>query len=130
MSAFNRRWFRFVLLTGFVLLTMFCIWLGVQAKWIHDRHKALESNIGLQGRLAGGAMTHGHYIAYYKRLKCDAPWSIRILGEPGMGTVFVGQLRESNHVFSPVDKNEVARLKALFPEADVREGAPTQIVSD
>src|SRR5713101_1137558 len=38
----RRRWFRFSLRTLFVLLTLFCVWLGVQVKWIQDRHKALD----------------------------------------------------------------------------------------
>jgi len=37
----HRRWFRFSLRTVLVLLTLFCVWLGVQVKWIRDRHDVL-----------------------------------------------------------------------------------------
>ncbi len=38
------RWatWRFSLRAFFVLLTLFCVWLGVHVKWIEDRHEALE----------------------------------------------------------------------------------------
>jgi len=35
-----RRWFRFSLRTLFVVLTILGVWLGVQVKWIKDRHAA------------------------------------------------------------------------------------------
>jgi len=42
MTPLPRRWFRYSLRTLFVLVTVFCIWLGVQVKWIGDRHEALQ----------------------------------------------------------------------------------------
>jgi hypothetical protein len=33
----RRPWFRYSLRTLFVLVTLLCVWLGVQAKWIRDR---------------------------------------------------------------------------------------------
>ena len=87
-----RRWFRFSLRTLFILLTLFGVWLGVQVKWIRDRNQLIETN-----RLsteAGGV----------------APWTIRLLGEPGYATIFV------NANYGQSLDNEVQRL---FPEAVV-----------
>ena len=36
----RRRWFRFSLRTFFILITIFGVWLGVQAKWVRDRREA------------------------------------------------------------------------------------------
>jgi len=41
-APLRRRWFRYSLRTLFVLVTVFCVWLGVQVKWIHDRREVVR----------------------------------------------------------------------------------------
>ena len=38
----RRRWFRFSLRTGFVLLTLFCIWLGWNVHQVRERESVLR----------------------------------------------------------------------------------------
>ena len=102
----RRRSLRFSLRTAFVLLTLSGIWLGVQVKWIRDRREVLgEHDYGLV--FAG--VPHKH-----------APWSIRILGEPGYGLVRA-HTDPSN---TDEDNRRIEReLKRLYPEAaDVSAG--------
>jgi len=78
-----------VSLRGFFMLValsgVLC-WLGVQVKWITNRHEALS------GRLA---MIGG-----------KAPWSLRIVGEPGIEAIWYTG-----------DPEEWRQLQVLFPEA-------------
>jgi len=87
----RRRWFRYSLRTFFVLLTMLCVWLGVQVKWISDRHEAVRDDPDA-----------------FVDIETKAPWSIRLLGERGQFAIVVG----SGH-----SEEEYSRLKSLFPEA-------------
>ena len=98
-----RRWFRFSLRTFFVLVTLLGVWLGVQFKWIHDRREALRWLIDLPPVRANIFLTGQ-----------KAPWSIRILGANGVGRIEM-------HLESPHEDGQfsVAKLKALFPEAEV-----------
>jgi len=80
-----------------VLLTIFCIWLGVQVKWIHDRHEALE--------------WLGKDQTYSQAGKKPAPWSLRLLGEEGVEFICI-------HTSGPGQTVEdQKRLERLFPEA-------------
>jgi len=100
----RRRWFRFSLRTFFVVLTLFCVWLGVQVKWIHDRHEALKSV---------------HQAGYDARSYKPAPWSLRFI-ERGVPFIVVEpEFAESSE--------KVSELKRLFPEATIytpRDGLP------
>jgi len=98
-DAPRRRWFRFSLRTFFVVLTIFGIWLGVQVKWIRDRHEFL-------------ARQNGRTPPRRLLFVCDngdaaAPWSIRFLGERGIYGITVAD----------VDHATETRIKGLFPEA-------------
>src|SRR4051812_48362793 len=92
----RRRWFSYSLRTFFVVLTIFGVWLGVQVKWIRDRHEAIQSTtatIGWPG---------------------VAPLSLRVLGEKGAGVIgcdWTGDIE--------VDRALRNRIQRLFPEADV-----------
>ena len=102
----KRRWLRFSLRTMFVVVTILGLWLFPQLKWIRDRHAALgwvstqatywQDMPVQQGSFPGG----------------QAPWQIRMLGEPGM-----------EMIVAIVEKDEVTRkqreLQSLFPEAHV-----------
>ena len=105
----RRRWFRFSLRTFFVLLTIFCVWLGVQVKWIRDRHEALQLHDSISVDFYGGIIVEGggsRMISHSPKAK--APWGIRIFGEAGVGTILVDP-----------PETDYSRLTALFPEAKV-----------
>src|SRR5712671_3365606 len=79
----RRRWFRYSLRTFFVVLTIFGVWLGVQVKWIRDRHAAIELH-------HCGAYRTGHEpVETHFITPKDAPLSIRVLGEPGIAEIIM-----------------------------------------
>ncbi len=88
----HRRWFRFSLRTFLVLLTLFCVWLGIQVQWIKDRHDVLA-----------------RYPDISDSACPSAPWSIRILGERGVGVILL----------SGADDAERERIVGLFPESQI-----------
>lgn len=100
MSEKPRRWFRYSLRTFFVLLTVFAVWLGVQVKWIRDRHAALA------WAEAHAAVGEEAYPAATR----DAPWSLRLLGEDGVTMIVI---------CSDDKEYSLEGLKRLFPEADI-----------
>ena len=96
-----RRWFRFSLRTMFILLTLFGLacWVSVQVKWVRDRHQAVD-------RLG------------FSEERVNAPWSIRIFGEPGYKNVYV-IIRRSDQ--PTADDQRIKReIEPLFPEAEVQ----------
>ena len=95
-----RRTFRFSLRTMLVVLTLAAAWLAVQAKWVRDRHAALE-------RLDGAGYTTTGYPSYR-----DPPWQLRLFGERSVDGIVVHRLKDA-------DGRKVEELKRLFPEADV-----------
>ena len=96
----RRRWFRFSLRTFFVLLTVFGVWLGVQVKWIRDRHQALGEK---------------HYGRVFAGIPRQAPWSIRILGESGYALVRA----HTDPACTDEDNKRIeCELKRLYPEAE------------
>ena len=100
-----RRWFRFSLRTLFVLLTLFGVWLGVQVKWIRDRDQALIWVL----------QNHGFFFNP-ESLPAMAPWSLRLLGEAGVGEI---NFRMVHQPESELEEREKV-LKTLFPEAFIR----------
>ena len=62
LSRPERLPFRFSLRTFLLLLTVFGVWLGVQVKWVRDRHDALEWL--RSGRISSPWLrNHGSYIS-------------------------------------------------------------------
>jgi len=90
------RWPQISLRAFFALVTFAGVvcWLGVQLKWIHDRHEALE-RYRAHHQDPFGVFDLRVVIGGHK-----APWSIAILGERGVRGL-------------PKDDAELARL---FPE--------------
>ncbi len=122
----RRRWFTFSLRTGFVLLTLFCVWLGVQVKWIHDRHEALHK---LSARQWPVRIPEQNFRPLLRDLQQEsasvfaqieeralvnpygmAPLSLRVFGEHGAQAIIVAD---------NVSESDLARLARLFPEAAV-----------
>jgi hypothetical protein len=85
------RWFHFSLRTLFVVVTMACVWLGMQVKWIRDRQRAIDTVSGWS-------------------LGARAPWSIRLLGEQGVDRIVLDPQTAKK-------RERVQQLRHLFPEA-------------
>jgi len=92
----RRRWFSYSLRTFFVVLTVFCVWLGVQVKWVHGRQWARawikESDGYFENDIA-------------------APWSIRLFDN---GTRFIDL--PFGRELTP---SQTVKLRQLFPEAQI-----------
>src|ERR1051325_1994022 len=92
----SRRWFRFGLRTLFMLVTILGVWLGVQVKWIRGRHEAIAHHKLLNGEIVRYAKwpVHSNLIFIRPAEVAKAPWSIRILGETGINTIFVNEEKQ------------------------------------
>lgn len=109
----KRRCLQFSLGTLFLAVTVLCVWLGVQTKWIRDRQEARR-------------WLEKHDCKFYSNVDVDpsdpfgvepkdAPWPIRILGEEGVSQIYLHL-----HVISSDEaKLRKTMLEQQFPEADV-----------
>ena len=122
----RRRWFRYSLRTLFVVLTVFCVWLGVQVKWIRDRREArewIEAQGGALLEEEGRAVTiedvgYGSSRTIGMSKVSDparmAPLSIRLFGAKSVLYIYLPQSAGASN-----DKR--SELKGLFPESEIRE---------
>jgi hypothetical protein len=102
-----RRSFRFSLGTFFVLLTIFCIWLSVQAQWIRDRRKYLsEHPDALEFQIPPTIERAG------------APGLLGLFGEQGV-TVLAVAIQGGDPPREISEFPEVQQAKQLFPEAKI-----------
>lgn len=101
--ATRRHWFRFGLRTMFVVLTVFSLWLGWQAKIVRDRREArkwIDENDGIV------TMPTAQDIEWDKKL--TVPVIRRALGdEPVYDIMMPPSAKDS----------EFNRMRSLFPEA-------------
>jgi hypothetical protein len=108
-SAPKRRWFRFSLRTLLVVVTVLGSvlgWVTWNLNWIRERHATMT---------------------WYKQNGCGpvnvfqdgtkAPWSIRILGEPGYGTILLDV--KLNRIPTADDQRVKRQVELLFPESTV-----------
>jgi len=87
-----------------IFLGVFFGWLGVKVKWISDRHESLERVKSDWGRL-------GTIRSATRQIERQAPWSLRVLGEPGVTFIVV----------KTDSAEQLNLLRALFPEASFGE---------
>ena len=119
MTAPKRRWFAYSLRTLFVVVTMLCVvlgWLAYSIRWISQRHDALAHlHIGSYAG-PGGVVCNNVMLDLSQQFLAQAardvkpPWSIRLLGETGVGTI---------SVYGPNHATIAENLARLFPEASV-----------
>lgn len=83
----KRRYLEFSLGTMFAAVTVLCIWLGVQVKWIRDRSDAREW-LKRHDCVVWGDEWH---VAGKRWIVRNAPWTIRIMGEPGVCMVMLNE---------------------------------------
>ena len=110
------RWFAFSLRTMFIMVAMLCLaisWVTYQVRWVRERHSSMEL---LRGRLTfanGTLYKNGNerFVTFWVHVKIKpAPWSLRVLGEPGAGYL----------IFDLPDSGpELTQLRSLFPEASI-----------
>jgi hypothetical protein len=105
-----RRWFRYSLRMLFVVVTVLGVWLGVQVKWIRDRHEALEW-LSQQGYLLHNSYTAAHTP--------DSPRILRLFGESGVKEI---DLYAPKSIEQPAYHTDA--LIKLFPEANIYEQVP------
>jgi hypothetical protein len=103
--AFRSGRFRFTLRAFLIFLTIQGIalgWLGLQLKWIEDRHESLSDS--------------AYFVVYHESAvgPAHAPWGIRILGEDGVAVIIVAPGSPDN-----VQWRDPDRLQRLFPEATI-----------
>jgi hypothetical protein len=119
-SPASRR-FHFCLRALFVVMTILGVllgWLGVQLKWIHDRHEALRWIADYRARqlaAESGSMlplVRGEYVS---NSGSKAPWSLRIFGEKGVERFEVEQ-----DWVNPDTGYSVSELRSLFPKSEVK----------
>jgi hypothetical protein len=129
VAAPKRRWLRFSLRTLFVMVTMLCCvvaWLFYAVRWIRERHDALAhlhigSYAGSAGAVCNNVPIDVDQITSAAR-DAKPPWSIRLLGEAGVGTIAV---------YGPQHALIAENLRRLFPEASVRsQDAPPQTAAE
>ena len=104
-----RRWFRFSLRTCFVVLTLFAVWLGVQVKWVSDRRAARQWIAEHQPQPEAGRYTWYTLSPTYTRP--PLPWVLKALREQPVHLISIA--------VGPDDREDVERLRKLFPEAEV-----------
>jgi hypothetical protein len=97
----KRRWFRFSLRTLFVLVTVLCIWLGHSLTWIRQRHTVFHRHHPALRSMSRNGIRTDH---------ANAPWSIRLLGEPGAVAILLKR---------GTSAAERERIQQLFPEAEI-----------
>ncbi len=111
MTAPKRQWFAFSLRTLFVVVTVSACWLGYQLNWIKERHSLIGApqQTGVEPEY-GIALMPMSLLASLQVESKDAPWPLRWLGERGVCTLYI---RDN------MSESEVARIRALFPEAEI-----------
>jgi hypothetical protein len=109
MSALapSRRLFRFSLRTLFVVVTVFCVWLGYNLNWLRQRRAVIQDSQSIQ-------------LIMEPR---SAPGLLWVFGEQGYQQLIPHYYTSAwDPPFSPADLRELRlerqRLRALFPEAE------------
>ncbi len=99
----NRRWLRFSLRTLFVLVALVGCWLTYEMNWVRQRRHEI---------ITGAVVAHDDAAVYAR-----APGALSIFGEQGYKSITV--LIPNCHRITPADKQKAARIRRLFPEAEV-----------
>ena len=107
MTSPPRRWFRFSLRTMFVLVTMACVWLGWQVKWLKDRERASAEHIEEMLKDENKPLRRRCYNLTRLIEETLPPWQIRLLGGDGVKQ------------FDRVSLEQVGRFRSLFPESEI-----------
>jgi hypothetical protein len=111
-----KRWMQFSLKSFFAFATVFMVvssWFAVQIKWVRDRHNALHWIESTQDDPPFYGGTVGGIEPPFPD-DDRTPWTLRLLGEKGVGMVLV-----DDHWLGPSAPYSLDELRRLFPEAEV-----------
>ncbi len=97
----RRRWFRFSLRTLFVVVTVFAVWLGWNARQVRQRERMLQSY---------GVLFYGNAPSVNSQKKLPFLWSV-------LGAKYIGTIQLPPDEFT---NDDLRRFQVAFPEADVR----------
>ena len=92
-----RRWFRFSLRTLFLLVTVFCVWLGYHLNWMRERHAFLAS------------LPKDWQPPPWNTHNTLAPLGLWLLSETGITSIYIAKGEDEKINLAP----------KLFPEARV-----------
>ncbi len=112
----KRRWLQFSLRGMLLIVAAVSLWLGYYVNWKNDRREA-RAWIDAHFIAHAGA---GHIVL---ESPPDFPWMLKMLGEEPMPFILMAH-RPSDGVSRPVPDEYyrlVARVRKLFPEAEVRD---------
>lgn len=111
---------RFRLGTLLVCVTLLCLWLGYQMRWVHQRRDALawieshqpdDIHRFNEPYFGGGRLIKPSWIRFEP---AQAPWILRLLGEPRVWSFIV---LDRTKIAEP-EEETLDRLQRFFPEAE------------
>ena len=106
----KRRYLQFSLGTMFAAVTVLCIWLGVQVKWMRDRQEARKWLREHDCRVIGNSEKRLLDDDEYGPVTFLAPWSIRLFGEEGVYCIVLNENPDSS-------TSTPRHWRRLFPES-------------
>jgi len=129
----RRRWFRFSLRTLLVVVLLLAVplaWMGVQLKWIRDRHAfrlkhltSIQGGINLNQERAAKLVASGFPKAAGRHIA--PPGMLWLFGEYAFANLDVAvssddvrQINGDSYVI-PANHAEVVAAKRLFPESEI-----------
>ena len=123
-NAPKKRLTRFALLIAFVAFLAACLWGRAQIEWVNERREVTNLENDDPGNIViavgfGGSTPDPTDPTLPVEPGPLAPWTVRMLGEEGVAMIWIDSR-------APAEKKsaELARLRGLFPEADVSEAPP------
>ena len=103
-----RRWFRFSLRTMFVVVTVFCVWLGYQLNWIRQRREFLTT------------VSQRYFIVRPKGyVERWAPRGLWLLAERGVSKMTIASSDEIKGQPHEEFSAALVKAKGLFPESTI-----------
>lgn len=118
----KRRWFRFSLRTLFVVVTVFCSWLGYELNWIRERHELLARQKAIAVGSEEIALPTCGLSWLWVPPKVDrAPSPLWIFGEQPITNLEITQIVDDDVLNQPqiAEQREFELAHSLFPEAIV-----------
>jgi hypothetical protein len=120
----RRRWVQFSLRTLFVLVTVCAIWLGVEFKWIRQRHEFLTHQDALATAFSEATIDRDISVVKADILpeSTKSPGILWLLGEQGLSSLDVLIVVDDRDLdlqrpLSTYD--DAAQARRLFPEAQI-----------
>ena len=103
-TAPKRRWYQFGLPTFFVVVTVFCVWLGYHVNWMQQRRALLNKP---------------HVAVSFAPARRPPSFGLWLLGEPGATGVFLQYDGWLGVEWSEADEAQKILTSELYPEAQI-----------